>query len=61
MRSGSRKRIDIACLGSDITSRKRAEDEVAARVLRTGGTVKAVRSADLPDGALIAATFRSPA
>ena len=26
-----------------------------------GGTVKAVRSADLPDGALIAATFRSPA
>ncbi|QCU79354.1 hypothetical protein E7744_06100 [Citricoccus sp. SGAir0253] len=36
-------------------------DEVAARVLRTGGTVKAVRSGDLPDGARIAATFRSPA
>ncbi|HEY4616280.1 MAG TPA: hypothetical protein VIG75_12540 [Citricoccus sp.] len=35
-------------------------DEVAARVLRTGGTVKAVRSGDLPDGARIAATFRSP-
>ncbi|MFC7402124.1 hypothetical protein [Citricoccus sp. GCM10030269] len=34
-------------------------DEVAARVLRTGGIVKAVRSADLPDGAKIAATFRS--
>ncbi|VXB47320.1 hypothetical protein [Citricoccus sp. K5] len=34
-------------------------DEVAARVLRTGGTVKAVRGADLPDGARIAATFRS--
>lgn len=34
-------------------------DEVAARVLRSGGTVKAVRGADLPDGAKIAATFRS--
>jgi hypothetical protein len=34
-------------------------DEIAARVLRTGGTVKAVRAADLPDGARIAATFRS--
>ena len=34
-------------------------DEVAARVLRTGGTVKAVRRADLPDDAALAATFRS--
>ncbi len=34
-------------------------DEVAARVLRTGGTVKAVRRADLPDDTPLAATFRS--
>lgn len=34
-------------------------DEIAARVLRAGGTVKAVRSADMPEGARVAATFRS--
>jgi len=33
-------------------------DEIAARVLRTGGTVKAVRRADLPDDSPVAATFR---
>ncbi|MBH0099318.1 hypothetical protein I6E68_09220 [Salinibacterium sp. NSLL150] len=35
-------------------------DELAARVLRTGGTVKAVRSDDLPDDSPVAATFRGP-
>ncbi|MEL0627063.1 hypothetical protein V6245_08915 [Salinibacterium amurskyense] len=35
-------------------------DEIAARVLRTGGTVKAVRSDDLPDDSPVAATFRGP-
>lgn len=34
-------------------------DEVAVRVLRGGGTVKAVRQADLPDESPAAATFRS--
>ncbi|WP_347754338.1 hypothetical protein [Agrococcus sp. ProA11] len=34
-------------------------DELAARVLRGGGTVKAVRRADLPDGSQAAATFRA--
>ncbi|MHA6694726.1 baeRF11 domain-containing protein [Homoserinimonas sp. A520] len=33
-------------------------DEVAARVLRSGGTVKAVRAADLPDDSPVAATLR---
>lgn len=33
-------------------------DEVAVRVLRTGGTVKAVRRDDLPDDKPVAATFR---
>ena len=36
-------------------------DEIAARVLRTGGTVRAVRSDDLPDDNPIAATFRGTA
>lgn len=35
-------------------------DEVAARVLRSGGTVRAVRRPDLPDGAPVAATLRFP-
>tara|TARA_R110002051_G_scaffold305021_1_gene374715 strand:+ start:877 stop:2010 length:1134 start_codon:yes stop_codon:yes gene_type:complete len=35
-------------------------DEIAARVLRTGGTVKAVRSEDLPTDSPVAATFRGP-
>jgi hypothetical protein len=34
-------------------------DELAARVLRTRGTVKAVRRADLPDDSQAAAIFRS--
>ncbi len=33
-------------------------DEVAVRVLRNGGTVKAVRRADLPDDTPLAATYR---
>ncbi|GAA1209010.1 hypothetical protein [Rhodoglobus aureus] len=33
-------------------------DEIAVRVLRTGGTVKAVRREDLPDDKAVAATFR---
>lgn len=33
-------------------------DEVAVRTLRHGGTVKAVRRADLPDDTPVAATFR---
>lgn len=33
-------------------------DEIAVRVLRTGGTVRAVRQADLPDDSPVAATFR---
>lgn len=33
-------------------------DEIAARVLRAGGTVRAARSADLPDGAAVAAVLR---
>lgn len=36
-------------------------DEIAARVLRTGGTVRAVRRGDLPDENPIAATFRGTA
>lgn len=35
-------------------------DEIAARVLRSGGTVKAVRSADLPDDTPVAAMLRFP-
>lgn len=35
-------------------------DELAARVLRTGGTVRAVRKADLPDGSPVAAMLRFP-
>ena len=35
-------------------------DETAVRVLRTGGTVKAVRREDLPDDSPVAATFRGP-
>jgi len=35
-------------------------DEIAARVLRTRGTVKAVRGDDLPDDSPVAATFRGP-
>lgn len=34
-------------------------DELVARVLRTGGTVMAVREEDLPDDSPVAATFRS--
>lgn len=33
-------------------------DELAVRVLQTGGTVKAVRRSDLPDDTPVAATFR---
>ena len=33
-------------------------DEIAARVLRSGGSVRAVRRSDLPDGAPVAATLR---
>lgn len=33
-------------------------DEIAVRVLQTGGTVKAVRRTDLPDDTPVAATFR---
>lgn len=36
-------------------------DELAVRVLRTGGKVKAVRRADLPDDSPVAATFRTSA
>lgn len=36
-------------------------DELAARVLRTGGTVRAVRRDDLPDDSAVAATFRASA
>lgn len=35
-------------------------DEIAARVLRNGGTVRAVRNADLIDGSPVAATLRFP-
>lgn len=35
-------------------------DEIAARVLRSGGTVRAVRNADLLDGSPVAATLRFP-
>lgn len=35
-------------------------DELAARVLRSGGTVRAVRNADLLDGSPVAATLRFP-
>ncbi len=35
-------------------------DEIAARVLRSGGRVRAVRSTDLPDGAPVAAVLRFP-
>lgn len=34
-------------------------DEIAARVLRTGGDVKAVRRAELPDDSPVAAIFRA--
>lgn len=34
-------------------------DEIAARVLQTGGTVRAVRGEDLPDDSPVAATFRA--
>lgn len=34
--------------------------EIAARVLRSGGTVKAVRAADLPDNTPVAAMLRFP-
>jgi hypothetical protein len=34
-------------------------DEIAVRVLRTGGTVNAVRREDLPDNTSVAATFRN--
>lgn len=33
-------------------------DEIAVRVLRSSGTVRAVRAADLPDDSPVAATFR---
>lgn len=36
-------------------------DEIAARVLRSGGTVKAVRTNDLPDATPVAAMLRFPA
>ncbi|MEJ1154456.1 hypothetical protein [Microbacterium marmarense] len=35
-------------------------DEIAARVLRSGGSVRAVRNADLLDGSPVAATLRFP-
>lgn len=35
-------------------------DEIAARVLRSGGTVKAVRATDLPDNTPVAAMLRFP-
>lgn len=35
-------------------------DEIAARVLRSGGTVRAVRQSDLLDGSPVAATLRYP-
>lgn len=35
-------------------------DEIAARVLRSGGTVRAVRNEDLIDGSPVAATLRFP-
>lgn len=35
-------------------------DEIAARVLRAGGTVRAVRNADLLDGSPVAASLRFP-
>ncbi len=35
-------------------------DEIAARVLRSGGTVKAVRAVDLPDSTPVAAMLRFP-
>lgn len=35
-------------------------DEIAARVLRSGGTVRAVRQSDLLDGSPVAATLRFP-
>lgn len=35
-------------------------DEIAARVLRSGGTVRAVRSADMPVGSPVAAVLRYP-
>ena len=35
-------------------------DEIAARVLRAGGSVRAVRNADLIDGSPVAATLRFP-
>lgn len=35
-------------------------DEIAARVLRSGGTVKAVRAGDLPDSTPVAAMLRFP-
>jgi hypothetical protein len=35
-------------------------DEIAARVLGSGGRVRAVRSTDLPDGAPVAAVLRFP-
>lgn len=38
----------------------RLVDEIAARVLRTGGRVVAVRRADLPEDSPVAATFRAP-
>ena len=37
----------------------RAVDEIATRVLRTGGRVRAVRTDDMPDGAPVAALHRS--
>lgn len=37
----------------------RLVDEIAARVLRTGGRVVAVRRADLPEDSPVAATFRA--
>ena len=35
-------------------------DELAVRVLRTGGTVRAVRKGDLPDDSPVAAILRYP-
>ena len=35
-------------------------DEIAVRVLRSGGTVKAVRAGDLPDNTPVAASLRYP-
>jgi Bacterial archaeo-eukaryotic release factor family 11 len=47
-------------LGDDDSASYGVADEIARRVMLTGGDVLAVRKADVPEGAAVAAIFRYP-